>query len=882
MADPRSIPVQVLVRCRGLLANEKSEKPPLAVIVPDVRGREVYIRPTQHPSSFEQVFGPSSRQEDVFQVVCPLIQDVLLGYSCTVIAYGQTGTGKTYTMQGALPEDLQSSASSPKDSRDFGIAPRSLQHLFDILEANGLEYSVIMSQIEIYNEELKDLLSSDTEKRLKIYDDAATKSRSGVSIQNCEEIVLQNAAHGIALLSTGAARRKEAATNLNDASSRSHCIITLTVHTKETTSEGEDLLKIGRLMLVDMAGSEDINRSTSDPKRVREAGIINQSLLTFGRVINALVERATHVPYREGKLTRLLQDSLGGRHKTCIIATISQTRANIDETINTLECATKAKGIRNTPELNHKMTKKALMREYANEIARLKSDLTNNLDATTTKLGQTLTEFAKARAKLREEKVVSVYHAHVDNYLDKVATELLQDLEDCMGEITLLASAMDTRRDIYSDKVSNMRRWCEQADNKLKEFDRNFSVKQQELTEHQMSAASVNDEFFQALSKLIRTISSEFAISIDDLQKQVNEMEKSQDDAQKQHKGQYELAVSQLTSTADVVDKGAQESRLQIEEFDQTIRGEVRVIQEQLNSRCQSWNEQADAVTKNVLSHRDGTDATLDNQVSIVSDKVDEMQKTQLSTLRQRIGSFRKDITRTLSARVSEAKRELLSYLQEFRVSQDSVLDKLHSSIATSNEEMSRRIDLLQQGQEQAFDNMSCIADNAERTVVESNNLVKSSKEQQEKAEKLHEKRQEEVLRHGRNQVQDGLSAMAENYKNGVSKLLQHSVADTELLAKSSQEHYTKAMATNKRMLHHLQSSNEALSAQERKVFEPLQETENNIKRTRPSQKRAFDELKRNHQHALETVQATKLEEYEMTGTSPKRRKYWDESDQNA
>lgn len=131
--------------------------------------------------------------------------------------------------------------------------------------------------------------------------------------------------------------RKAAVTNLNHNSSRSHCIFSITIHIKENTPEGEELLKVGRLNLVDLAGSENVAKSGAVKERKTEAGMINKSLLTLGRTINALVEHSPHIPYRESKLTRLLQDSLGGRTKTCIIATISPAALCIDETINTLE-----------------------------------------------------------------------------------------------------------------------------------------------------------------------------------------------------------------------------------------------------------------------------------------------------------------------------------------------------------------------------------------------------------------------------------------------------------------------------------------------------------------------------------------------------------------
>jgi kinesin family protein 11 len=149
------------------------------------------------------------------------------------------------------------------------------------------------------------------------------------------------------------------------------------VHVKETSlaTGGDDLLKVGKFNLVDLAGSEAIGRSGATDKRAREAGMINQSLLTLGRVISALVEKGSHVPYRESKLTRLLQDSLGGRTKTCIVATVSPTRSNMEETLSTLDYAIRAKSIRNRPEVNAHLTKTGLLKEYLGDIERLKNEV---------------------------------------------------------------------------------------------------------------------------------------------------------------------------------------------------------------------------------------------------------------------------------------------------------------------------------------------------------------------------------------------------------------------------------------------------------------------------------------------------------------------------
>lgn len=288
--------------------------------------------------------------------------------NCTIFAYGQTGTGKTYTMSGDITDILP----LPDNA---GIIPRVLHALFNKIDGEDSENSVKVSFIELYNEELRDLLSADDSAKLKIYDDNAKKGHGTTLVQGMEESHITSASKGIKLLRDGSHKRQVAATKCNDLSSRSHTVFTVTVYTKRTNEAGEDFVSTGKLNLVDLAGSENIQRSGAENKRATEAGLINKSLLTLGRVINALVDRGSHIPYRESKLTRLLQDSLGGRTKTCIIATLSPAKSNLEETISTLDYAFRAKNIRNKPQVNQMVSKKTLLKEFTLEIEKLKSEL---------------------------------------------------------------------------------------------------------------------------------------------------------------------------------------------------------------------------------------------------------------------------------------------------------------------------------------------------------------------------------------------------------------------------------------------------------------------------------------------------------------------------
>ncbi|SCV70369.1 BQ2448_1763 [Microbotryum intermedium] len=418
--------INVVVRVRGPSSAEEAAKEPLVAKVDGLRSPTVtLINPNASTSSSSSssattptpslpstktydfgfrpandksepvgnVFGPDADQVMLYNDVAkPILDQVLQGYNCTIFAYGQTGTGKTYTMEGDL-----SVTNGYSISPQAGIIPRTLYSLFAKLSEDQSEFSVKCSFLELYNEELRDLNALDyTDPEattstmnnsktaqapggLKIQEDGKT----GVIVQGLEETMIKTAEEGIKVLKRGSDRRQVAATKCNDRSSRSHSIFTITIHVKENSARtgGEDLLKVGKLNLVDLAGSENVGRSGATNGRAREAGNINASLLALGRVINKLVEKVpgakngekTHIPYRDSKLTRLLQDSLGGRTKTTIIAAISPV--NFDETISTLDYASKAKSIQNRPEVNQRMSKNLLLSQYASEIERLKQDL---------------------------------------------------------------------------------------------------------------------------------------------------------------------------------------------------------------------------------------------------------------------------------------------------------------------------------------------------------------------------------------------------------------------------------------------------------------------------------------------------------------------------
>lgn len=306
-------------------------------------------------------------------------QNVLEGYNGTIFAYGQTGCGKSHTMQGPDVEPGQIMTTEQMAQR--GIIPRSFDHIFEAISViSGVRFLPLVSYLEIYNENLRDLLNPATPSSSLILKE---QPNEGIIVQNLSSHAVHTAEECEQLLAIGTKNRMVGATLMNAGSSRSHSIFIMNLE-QITTSNGSSCeddvatIKKGKLNLVDLAGSERQNKTGATGERLREATKINLSLSALGNVISALVDgKAKHIPYRDSKLTRLLQDSLGGNTKTLMVACISPAEYNYDETLSTLRYASRAKNISNKPTINED-PKDAMLREYQAEIMKLKEQLKMN------------------------------------------------------------------------------------------------------------------------------------------------------------------------------------------------------------------------------------------------------------------------------------------------------------------------------------------------------------------------------------------------------------------------------------------------------------------------------------------------------------------------
>ena len=327
--------IRVVIRCRPLSETEMKNGNEMAVKMVKETGEVLVQKPGEEVPkvfTFDSVYDYRSEQENIFtETAYPILDFVLQGYNGTIFAYGQTGTGKTFTINGVT-----------KDPKLKGIMPRSFETIFQQIECDSSkEYLVRASYLEIYNEEIRDLLFKNGQKKLDLKD-----KDTGVYVKDLSTFVVKSPADLMDVFNEGNANRHVAATNMNEHSSRSHSVFTITVESSVIKEDGQAHIKVGKLNIVDLAGSERQSKTGATGDRLKEASKINLSLSTLCHVISSLVDpKCTYIPYRDSKLTRILQDSLGGNTKTVMIANCGPADYNVEETISTLRYASRAKSI---------------------------------------------------------------------------------------------------------------------------------------------------------------------------------------------------------------------------------------------------------------------------------------------------------------------------------------------------------------------------------------------------------------------------------------------------------------------------------------------------------------------------------------------------------
>ncbi|KDO35636.1 hypothetical protein SPRG_00480 [Saprolegnia parasitica CBS 223.65] len=349
--------VRVVVRVRPLVPKEKLEDDNHAV---ETFGAQVMIPSSNVTYTYDHVFGPEAGQDDLWPCVAPLVDSTFEGYNATIFAYGQTGSGKTFTMGSG------NSAFATK-SDEMGIIPRALDDIFARIAAKqtetpGYRADVTFRFLEIYGDDIRDLLSQfgngtlDTNAKVTLKEGSAGQ----VQVNGAREEPVNSAAECIKLLDKGSFCRTVGATDMNAESSRSHAILTITMTQHipfgDASSETECEVRSCYFNFVDLAGSEKQKMTKAEGLRLKEGIDINKGLFVLGNVINALGDDTrrgrVHVPYRDSKLTRMLQDSLGGNSRTLMLCCVSPAGRNISESKSSLMYANRARNIQNKAVIN--------------------------------------------------------------------------------------------------------------------------------------------------------------------------------------------------------------------------------------------------------------------------------------------------------------------------------------------------------------------------------------------------------------------------------------------------------------------------------------------------------------------------------------------------
>ena len=638
--------VKVVVRCRPLDKKEikKGMKP---ILNCDFNRKEVAIQTEDVDKSmsyyFDKVFNSSASQEFVYRsVVADVVEDTLKGFNCTVFAYGQTGTGKTYTMEGYRTESKDKQ--SPFWYGDqAGMIPRAAQHIFQRLEACSSSFSVLISCLELYNEEVIDLLAKEGDtSKLYIRDETSNSNVKGVTVAGLQEIRVKSPEDIFKILKHASQKRHVAETNSNYRSSRSHCIFTITINMKEAADNGEDLMRTGKLNLVDLAGSENTKRSGAKGVVMKQATMINKSLLTLRRVITALSSgKQTHIPFRDSKLTRLLQESLGGKAKTCMIATIAPTSDCLEETRSTLQYALSAKNIKTTPVVYEKITKKAKIKEYEIEIESLKNQLAAS---------------CAADGFWMEQKEWQEYLSNLEKY-----KELTTNLENTELHISQLESQSESRL----EEISICEEDCKQGTEDLVTLQDELQLAKEECAlsgdkiDDQRAIVFYHKKTIQQLQEQAEYLRNQYTITINDLNYLHDSLERYQYSLEE---GREHSLNSQKDISSLIIN-----TLQKLSTFEQAHQMHESKIGE-------SWNEiiqQQSPMMNTIQKEKDNLKKFTMHQIEIMEKAVQNECDTQLS--------FESDehnkhvhFTEDLS---NEQRRVFKSILKRVRLLQDSFIE---------------------------------------------------------------------------------------------------------------------------------------------------------------------------------------------------------------
>ncbi|XP_059644265.1 kinesin-like protein KIN-14R [Cornus florida] len=502
--------IRVFCRCRPLSKVEVSARHATIVDFDAAKDGELGIvsgGSTKKTFKFDRVYTPKDDQADVFSDASPMVISVLDGYNVCIFAYGQTGTGKTFTMEGTL--------------QNRGVNYRTLEELFRIAKERSetFTYDISVSVLEVYNEHIRDLLAtSPPSKKLEI----KQASEGFHNVPGIVEAKVENIKEVWNVLHVGSSARAVGSNNVNEHSSRSHCMLCVMV-TSKNLMNGE--CTKSKLWLVDLAGSERLAKTDVQGDRLKEAQNINRSLSALGDVISALAAKNSHIPYRNSKLTHLLQDSLGGDSKTLMFVQISPSEQDLSETLSSLNFATRVRGIELGPAKRQidtsELQKMKVMLDKARQESRSKDESLRKLEDSLHSLE------SKASGK---------------DQLYKTQQEKIKEIEGQLELKTALHNQSEKQLLHFSDRLKGREEICTNLQQKVKELEN-------KLREREHLESATYQQKVKDLENKLREQVQEFESHSITLQQKVKELEGKLEEQEHNSDSLLNLKIKELEDT---------------------------------------------------------------------------------------------------------------------------------------------------------------------------------------------------------------------------------------------------------------------------------------------------------------------------------------------
>ena len=585
MAAQEDAPGNIRVVCRFRPLNEKETQLSNNICATFEENKTVVINPSNDVSgpmrfNYDWVFPPQCEQKDIYEVAGkPIAEAVMQGFNGTIFAYGQTSSGKTFTMTGASIEDPQL----------MGIIPRMVTKIFDQIANSDehVEFTVKVAYAEIYLEKIKDLLDPSKD-NLKVHED---KTR-GVYIADLTENYVSSEEEVYELMRIGTDNREVAYTHMNAGSSRSHSLFILTISQNNTLDYSA---KTGKLYLVDLAGSEKISKTGAAGKRLEEAKNINKSLTTLGQVINALTDgKSSHVPYRDSKLTRVLQDSLGGNSKTSLIVTCSPSPYNEAETISTLRFGIRAKAIKNKPKVNKEYT----VAELKLMLAKAKEEISKR----DTRIKSLENALKGAGAPLPSDYVEESKKEEYDQESNKDESEydeVIQELEDTRQRLSEEVGAHTKLKHDFSELEAEL----ESIKSQVQEVnDKNYTL-EEKVTKYKTEAKQ-KEEQSEKLLLTKESLESELSSLNEtklELEQKLNEKAVEIDQLQIEAKMNRQGNLQSAEEKINELNSELEEERNRNSEYQKDIQTLQRKLNESLSSSVHDLNQIKDSMREEIV-----------------------------------------------------------------------------------------------------------------------------------------------------------------------------------------------------------------------------------------------------------------------------------------